>query len=203
MSTGTANLSGNSLNNTLYAGAGDNSLNGSSGFDVVSYSFATSAVTVNLAVKEAQNTGGSGVDTITGIERIIGSIFDDTLIGTSGGNILTGGGGIDTLTGAGGRDVFSFIALSDMGIANGTRDTITDFVRGQDKISLSTIDANTTDLGNDAFVGFIANGTAFTTAGQLMFANGVLYGNTDNDLAADFAIQLTGITTLAASDILL
>jgi hypothetical protein len=45
----------------------------------------------------------------------------------------------------------------------------------------------------------------FANAGDLYFDNAahVLYGNTDADAAAEFAIQLTGITSLASSDFFL
>ncbi|PPD51309.1 MAG: hypothetical protein CTY16_00060 [Methylobacter sp.] len=203
VSTGIASLSGNSLNNLLYAGAGNNILDGGSGSDTVSYIYASSAITVSLAVTAAQATGGSGSDKLVSIEKLVGSNYGDTLIGNAGANVLKGAGGADTLTGGGGKDSFDFNALSEMGILGNTRDVITDFVRGQDKIDLSTLDANTATIANDAFTGFIANGASFTLAGQLMMSNGVLYGNTDADNTAEFAIQLTGITTLATSDMVL
>ena len=44
---------------------------------------------------------------------------------------------------------------------------------------------------------------AFATAGDLYFDTvaHLLYGNTDSDAAAEFAIQLTGVTTLVAADL--
>jgi len=203
MSSGAANLTGNGLNNLLYAGPGDNVLNGGLGIDSVVYDSAARAVTVSLAVTTAQNTGGSGLDTLIGIERLIGSNYDDVLTGNSRSNVLNGKGGADTLTGGGGRDTFDFNALSEMGTVSSTWDVITDFARGQDKINLATLDANTATAANDAFTGFIASGASFTAAGQLRVSDGVLYGNTDADSAAEFAIQLTGITTLAISDMVL
>ncbi|WP_300341735.1 calcium-binding protein, partial [Accumulibacter sp.] len=58
MLPGTANLTGNTLANVLYAGAGNNVLDGSTGTDTASYAYATAAVTVSLAVAGAQATGG-------------------------------------------------------------------------------------------------------------------------------------------------
>lgn len=199
--TNAANLTGNSLNNVLYAGVGDNVLNGGLGIDTASYLYASSAVTVSLAVTSTQNTLGSGSDTLIGIERLTGSDYNDTLTGNAKVNVLTGGMGADTLTGGGGKDIFDFNALSDMGALSGNADIITDFVRGQDKIDLSTLDANTATTANDGFSGFIDNTTSFSAAGQLMFLDGVLYGSTNTDSSAEFAIQLTGITALDNSDI--
>ncbi|MBT9097942.1 hypothetical protein KFZ76_09525 [Methylovulum psychrotolerans] len=203
LSTGAADLTGNGLDNRLFAGAGDNVLDGSLGTDTVFYLYAASAVSVSLAVAGSQNTLGSGSDTLISIENLTGSNYSDTLTGDAGANILVGRAGFDTLTGGGGNDIFGFNALSDMGTLSGATDVITDFVSGQDKIDLSTLDANTATVANNAFSGFIDNTASFTAAGQLMFLDGVLYGNTNADSSAEFAIQLTGVTTLATGDILL
>ncbi|QJW83606.1 hypothetical protein HK414_04490 [Ramlibacter terrae] len=70
---------------------------------------------------------------------------------------------------------------------------ITDFVRGQDDIDLSTLDAKSGTFANDAF-SFIGS-SGFSAAGQLRYVwsaakdYGVLYGNTDTDSAAEFAIR--------------
>lgn len=91
-----------------------------------------------------------------------------------------------------------------MGVTSATWDVLSGFVRGQDKIDLSTLDANLATAANDAFSGTLLASTAnFTAAGQLKLVSGVLYGNTDVDVTAEFAIQLTGITSLAAGDFFL
>ncbi len=45
----------------------------------------------------------------------------------------------------------------------------------------------------------------FASPGDLYFDNvaHLLYGNTDADTAAEFAIQLVGVTTLTAADLFL
>ncbi|MNP61190.1 hypothetical protein D3C76_1563460 [compost metagenome] len=88
-----------------------------------------------------------------------------------------------------------------MGTTGASTDVITDFIRGQDKIDLGTLDAITNTSYNEAF-SFIGNAVAFTGAGQLRFQDGVLYGNTDTNSEADFAIKLIGVTILAATDII-
>lgn len=60
LASGAANLTGNSLNNTLYAGAGNNVINGSTGTDAVSYAYGvagTMGVAASLALTTAQATG--------------------------------------------------------------------------------------------------------------------------------------------------
>lgn len=225
LATGTASMTGNSLANYLYAGQGNNVINGSSGADTVSYYFGvngSAGVTVSLANSGSQATGGSGSDTLSGIEHLRGSnnadqltgntlgnqLYgyggNDVLSGGSGADILVGGAGRDSLSGGLGNDLFDFNALSEMGTTSTTRDIITDFVRGQDRIDLAGLDANTATTTNEAFSAtFLAASATFTAAGQLKFAGGVLYGNADSDAEAEFALQLTGISTLAATDLTL
>ena len=108
------------------------------------------------------------------------------------------------LAGGGGNDLFDFNALSETGLSSTTWDVITDFVKGQDKIDLSTLDANTaTTASNEAFTSIIGSATTFSAAGQLKVVSGVLYGNTDADTTAEFAIQLTGISSVSLTDFVL
>jgi Ca2+-binding RTX toxin-like protein len=200
MLSGAANLSGNAHANTLFSGSANNVLDGATGSDTVSYAFATAGVTVSLALAGAQATGGSGSDTLVGVENLAGSSHADQLTGSSGANTLTGGAGVDVLSGGAGNDIFTYASVLDSGAAVGTRDTITDFVQGQDKIDLSLIDANTATVGNDAFTTMLGSAVAFTAAGQLRVTAGVLYINTDADADAEAAIVLTGVVTLTIGD---
>jgi serralysin len=212
-------LDGGAGNDILIGGLGDDTLIGGGGFDWAYYNAAASRVKVNLALATPQDTLGNGMDTLSGIEGLLGSKYNDTLIGNNaanrlsggagrdwlnggaGNDVLTGGTGRDVLIGGTGRDIFDFNAISES-LVGTNRDVIKDFVHGWDKIDLSTIDANATAVGNNAFT-FTA-GTSFTAAGQLKFANGILYGNTDGNLAtAEFEIGLTGVASITASDLVL
>lgn len=97
-------LEGASGNDVLISGAGDDFLIGSVGVDTADYSRAAGAVTVNLGVSVAQATGGAGSDTLSAIENVTGSRFNDTLSGRNTDNVLSGGLGDDTLFGMGGND---------------------------------------------------------------------------------------------------
>ena len=212
--TNAANLTGNSGNNVLYAGAGNNVLNGGSGTDTAHYGYASAAVTVNLSTTTAQATGGSGSDTLTAIENLMGSKYGDRLTGNiaanrlngdagndtlssgSGNDTLIGGAGKDSLSGGAGNDLFDFNALSELGLGSTARDVITDFMAGQDKIDLSTIDANSALAGDQAFT-FVSSFTA--TAGQVRYSGGIVYLNTDADTAAEYEIQLTGSVPVSLS----
>src|SRR5262249_21453115 len=73
------------------------------GFDVASYETATSGVVASLT-DPTINTGDAAGDTYILIEGLVGSAFDDTLIGTggwgaAGHNTREGGAGNDTLIG--------------------------------------------------------------------------------------------------------
>jgi choice-of-anchor C domain-containing protein len=94
-------ITGDSNNNTIEGGLGNDTLDGGAGTgDTVSYSLATSAVTVNLATTSAQNTGGAGTDTISNFENLTGSTSGDTLTGSgSTANTIDGGAGNDLIYG--------------------------------------------------------------------------------------------------------
>ncbi|MEH3046975.1 M10 family metallopeptidase C-terminal domain-containing protein [Sphingomonas adhaesiva] len=160
--------------------------------------------------------GGWGNDVLNGLggnDRLIGGLGNDTLNGGDGDDVLIGGWGKDTLTGGAGKDVFHFESKLDSGTTTGTRDVITDFVRGQDKIDLSAIDANSSIFapGDQAFSLLAKAGAAFTGAAQLRFSfqmiSGKEYtiveGNTDALKTADFSIALLGHHDLTASDFVL
>lgn len=210
-------LFGGAGNDTLNGGLGNDLLNGGLGIDTVDYSHtpvcgttflgASVGVKVNLNLQGvAQNTVGAGVDTLGGIENVIGSSFNDILTGNVSKNVLTGGLG---------NDLFDF-NLASQSPAGVNRDLITDF-RGLgallgDQIDLRDIDANSILISNQAFTyiggaAFSTNSLGFFIPGQLRYSGGVLQGNTDLDGAAEFEIQLTGSPLLsvggAGTDILL
>lgn len=126
LGTGDLNATGNALNNTLFANAGNNVLDGQGGIDTVSYASAviyglvpgsvtiattinavsTAGVIVDLNITGFQDTQGSGFDKLIGIENLVGSAFSDELTGNSGNNILDGGASADVLTGGKGNDTY-------------------------------------------------------------------------------------------------
>ncbi|MBO3705798.1 MAG: DUF4347 domain-containing protein [Candidatus Accumulibacter sp.] len=105
LAPGVANLSGNGLDNLLEAGSGSNILDGAGGIDTASYLYgASSGVSVSLAIAGAQATGGSGIDTLVGIENLSGSTYADLLRGDGSANLLSGVQGDDFLDGGAGSD---------------------------------------------------------------------------------------------------
>jgi Ca2+-binding RTX toxin-like protein len=99
-------LSGGAGDDTLHGSAGADTLIGGSGSDFANYQGSAAAVTVNLLAHTA--TGGDATgDTLTGIENLYGSSFDDHLTGDDGRNIIGGELGDDTLVGNDGDDSLS------------------------------------------------------------------------------------------------
>jgi len=101
-------LVGSAATNIIEGGLGNDSINGAAGSDTASYEHAPSGVSVNLAFSAAQNTLGAGVDTLTQIENLRGSAFNDTLVGNAGSNIIEGGPQNDTINGGAGFDTASY-----------------------------------------------------------------------------------------------
>ncbi len=102
--SGADTLNGGAGNDFLRGGAGNDSINGGVGVDTASYDNAATGVTVSLLLAGAQATGGAGLDTVIGVENLIGSSSNDRLTGNGGANSLTGMSGHDSLVGNGGND---------------------------------------------------------------------------------------------------
>ena len=129
-----------------------------------------------------------------------GGIGDDLLDGGAGADRLVGGPGKDTLIGGTGSDQFAFIHLEHMGLGS-SRDVINDFSSLEgDKIDFRMLDANLLQNGVNTF-SFIGADT-FTGAGQLRFVDHILSGNVSGNAGADFEIQLLGVNSFSANDLM-
>ncbi|YAF72752.1 calcium-binding protein [Pseudomonas sp. G7(2022)] len=145
-------------------------------------------------------TGNSGNNTLMGFggtNQLFGAEGNDTLFGGWGSNTLTGGTGSDTFT------FNNWITLGpEMGMGPAdSQNIITDFsALDGDKIDFSGYDMDPLTLGvqHMTFIG----SNEFTGAGQLRFVDQVLLGNVSGDLGADFQVQLLGVHTLSANDVL-
>jgi Ca2+-binding RTX toxin-like protein len=92
-------------NETIVGGAGNDTIDGGGGDDTLTYAGAATGVVVRLNHGDVPNDGFGGTDTITGVQNITGTAFNDIIIGEVGANTLTGGGGYDVLVGLDGNDV--------------------------------------------------------------------------------------------------
>ena len=83
----------------IEAGPGNDSVDGGASLDVLTFFLTSNGISVNLGTGVGS---GEGADTYAGIENVVGSFFDDTIVGDAGLNILRGGPGNDFLDGGGG-----------------------------------------------------------------------------------------------------
>jgi Ca2+-binding RTX toxin-like protein len=145
------------------------------------------------------NAGDANAVVFTGSARadeLTGGLGADTLSGGAGNDTLIGGGGHDRLIGGLGADSFVF---GSAGYATG--DVITDFsaARG-DKLDFRLMDADVGVDGDQAFT-FLGAGAFTGAAGQLRFGGGVVTGDINGDGLGDFQVALTGVASLAATDL--
>lgn len=100
---GRDSLFGGAGDDGLWGAAGSDQIHGGEGEDRLYYSFSSAGVQVDLASGTGAGGNAEG-DTITGIERVYGSAYGDTLIGDANDNRLVGYGGADVLDGGEGAD---------------------------------------------------------------------------------------------------
>ncbi|MFT0867872.1 retention module-containing protein [Pseudomonas sp. CAM1A] len=188
---GDTTLNGGAGNDVLVAGAGNNSLHGGDGDDLLiggpgndlldggagndtaSYAKASAGVIVDLGHVGQQNTVGAGLDSLSGIENLIGSDYNDTLTGNDGDNLLNGGAGNDVLKGGAGNDILIGGPGNDTltgGSGNDSfvwqkgetgHDTVTDFTPGSDRLDLSQLlqGENATSASLDDYLHFKVSGS--------------------------------------------
>ena len=159
--------------------------------------------------------GGAGTDLLaggTGNDIIVGGGGSDVISGGSGVDFLVGSAGSDVCTGGLGRDRFDFNLLSESGKTYATRDRITDFLHGSDRLDLISLDADGAAAGNNAFSW---KGTAAFSrhAGELHAVKinnagtasdrTIVEGDVNGDGRADFQIELKGLIALTAVDFIL
>ena len=222
-------LIGNASNNWLSGGEGNDVLIGGTGNDTASYKWANGSVTVNLGVGTynfspynygsgidfngqtwGTSTGADGFDTLVGMDRVVGSRFDDTLTGNSGDNVFRGLDGSDTIDGGSGSDWINYSeALTiNNGPTNSTSGITVDLSGVKDAngyLSITVADGNellgsastdklksieniTGTIYNDTLIGDACENTL-----QGFGGNDVLKGGAGND-TADFRLNTSGIT---------
>ncbi|MCO8311481.1 calcium-binding protein [Pseudomonas mandelii] len=184
-------LSGSDSDDVFVGGAGSDLIDGRDGQDSAWYLTSAEAVEVNL--QTGINLGGDAQDDVlTSIERVMGSHFNDTLIGDAADNYLEGGQGSDVIYGGDGADYINGGLVSKIGpftldgVATGLQaDTL--YGGDGDDVIVSAAD----DLGSRAFgeagndkisvVGGAADGGEGNDVLTGTGFNYSLFGGADND----------------------
>jgi Ca2+-binding RTX toxin-like protein len=102
-SAGGDRLNGNAGDDILVGRGGADQMIGGAGIDAAAYGDSAAGVQVDLGLGVGHGGSAEG-DTLAGIEGVVGSYYDDVLVGDAGANGLWGDLGNDTLWGAGGVD---------------------------------------------------------------------------------------------------
>ena len=209
-STNNDTIKGDANENTLLGGAGDDTflatagsdnIDGGGDSDVIDFSdssIITSKVLVDLAANSA-TLGGAPINyTITNVENIIGTDFEDTIYGDANQNILTGGlsrdllygneendtllgeAGNDTLFGGTGDDSLDGGADNDRFIGGAGNDTITGGA-GTDIVDYRNYDNGTQGINIDMRAG---QGGTDNRGYTDLYTDDIenLYGSSRNDI---------------------
>lgn len=219
---GNDSLRGDSGDNILISIGGDDTLNGEAGNDILgpgdgrsvviggagidTLSFASgfgadqvNSTTINLATGVTQAFNFYGLPwapgTVTGVEAVVGSMGQDTIIGSTAAETLSGGYGYDSLASGGGNDQIFGGVGNDTIVASGAYST---YLRGEDGDDTvfggSGFDDINGNKGNDTAAG--GAGADWVVGGQgndLLYggstvagdasdgSNDIVYGNIGND----------------------
>ena len=146
---GNDTINGGDGNDQIFAGSGNDTVNGGAGNDVAYGNNGDDTM-----------SGGDGNDLLVGEngnDSLSGGAGQDTLRGGNGNDTLNGGADADTLTGNAGIDTFVFT------VADGA-DTITDFAKGSDLLSLAGTGITWAELDSNAN-GKLDDADAFVSVG--------------------------------------
>ena len=196
---GNDKLEGGAGNDVFYGSEGADTFLGGAGIDTLSYANSPEGVRFDSRDIAATNTGGDAAgDRIgdfigSGLENLIGSAYNDTLIGNSLANSLVGGAGDDLLQGHGGNDTLVGGAGDDILQGHGGADTF-DGGEGIDTLSYGGSNAGVFVnllIGNaeQNFIGGHAEGDSFAEGAETSFENLIgsayadtLIGNAGNNI---------------------
>lgn len=185
------NINGNDGNDVITGSAGADAISGGAGTDTADYSASAYAVTVNLATGTGAGGDADG-DTLTSIEKVIGSNYDDTLTGSIGQDELRGGDGADVIDGGDQSDLIDAGAGADTlkggagtdtiyarTNADGTLEDYVDGGAGLDELR----------LGGDAALGIFGS---LYGANVNLSIEGNSPASIENVVGTDFADTITG-----------
>ena len=179
---GNDSLDGGAGNDLLDGGAGADVLNGGAGTDTVTYAKSTAGVTVNLVTGTGVGGDAQG-DTLTGIEGVVGSAFNDTFTAQTSGHSLVGGQGNDTY----------FVNGSGVSVVEVAGEGDDEIKTTLTNLTLATNVERLTYVGTGNFIGYGNASDNIITGGA---GNDILMGGA----GADQFIGGAGIDTVSYTD---
>ncbi|MEO1309332.1 MAG: calcium-binding protein, partial [Pseudomonadota bacterium] len=184
---GNDQLIGGTGQDILQGGAGADLLDGGDGPDTVNYADATDRVAVELYINQARLNIAEG-DQLISIENVVGSAFNDFIVGSGVANTIEGGAGVDFINSAGGNDIIIGGLAFDR-IRTGM---------GNDEVRFSAGDGN--DIIEDFTAGSGAGdvlslslGSAFDTFAEVIASASDVDGNAVLSFGSSGSITLEGV----------
>jgi Ca2+-binding RTX toxin-like protein len=185
-------LEGNSAlsGNVIKGGAGNDSIHGNGGYDVLHGEGGNDTITAF----GAWNTSGSTMYGGSGNDRLSGGEGSDHIFGGANNDTINGYEGVNTLEGGSGQDTFEFQKNLDPAGPADNYNTITDFNKNEDTLSLYDVfepglDNTVVSVGSDA------NGDVKLTFGEttvvLEGVHNAGWSSVQNLTAAGFNIDNT------------
>jgi Ca2+-binding RTX toxin-like protein len=189
----------------FYGWGGDDSIDGAGGWDMVGYWDATAGITATLSAGSGSVLGsgaGMGVDTLTNIEGIWGTNFDDVITGGASsvgiyanrfwnGQSFGGEGGNDTIDGGEGFDKVSYGSALQAVVVNLATGVATDGLGGVDR--LINIEGVMGSNFDDALIGSAGDEVFTGTKGKDSIDGG---GGIDT---VDYYASMSGVVVNLAS----
>ena len=161
----------------LRGGMGNDTIDGGGGvLDVVDYRNSEAGVTVDLFAGTASD-GFGGTDTLSNLEGVRGSEFNDTITGSIGADRISGQSGDDVINGGAGNDIiYGDDKGSQADLFDGAFGESVSFDSGND-----TIDGGT---GADVMYGGLGNDTYYVDDAGDVVTEGAAEGSADHVLTS-------------------
>jgi Ca2+-binding RTX toxin-like protein len=224
--TGNDIIDGGDGNDSIFAEKGDDIITGGAGDDSIfggtdddnkdwdGLSYATAATGVTIDLNQRRVTGAdTGTDNYREIEYVIGSMGDDTILGSSNIDHYLYVGGFDDYQGNGNRDLVSFELVNfsvkvDLSVSDGARTADgTETPTGSGLRQLMTLDSVNRAIGSrfdDHLIGDNFDNRLYGGAGNDLIDGGGVDSNTDDHLyggeGQDTLLGVIGIDGTFASE---
>ncbi len=186
-------------------------------FEKVTFHGGGNDVTITLGNSLGNAINGGALDDaflfgFAGNDVIDGKAGNDIIDGGAGNDLIVGNTGKDILTGGSGSDKFKLWSAAESKTTVATRDVITDFKHGFDKIDVSAINGLSAASGFKTFK-FVKEAAFDGKYGEIRVVHvdhagtasdmTVVEGDINLDRHADFSIALKGLIGLTSVDFVL